>query len=62
VRDAYEAAKPGALLDRVFRQALGVGKRVRSETAIGESPARSPRPRARLPHRSSATSVAGVSC
>ena len=39
VRDAYEAAQPGALLDRVFRQALGVGKRVRSETAIGESPA-----------------------
>jgi glutamyl-tRNA reductase len=39
VRDAYEAARPGALLDRVFRQALGVGKRVRSETAIGESPA-----------------------
>ena len=27
------------LLDRVFRQALGVGKRVRTETAIGESPA-----------------------
>jgi glutamyl-tRNA reductase len=39
VRDAYEAAKPGALLDRVFRQALGVGKRVRNDTAIGESPA-----------------------
>jgi glutamyl-tRNA reductase len=39
VRDAYEAAHPGPLLDRVFRQALGVGKRVRSETAIGESPA-----------------------
>ena len=39
VRDAYEAADPGALLDRVFRQALAVGKRVRSETAIGESPA-----------------------
>jgi glutamyl-tRNA reductase len=39
VRTAYEAARPGALLDRVFRQALGVGKRVRSETAIGESPA-----------------------
>jgi glutamyl-tRNA reductase len=39
VRTAYEAAQPGALLDRVFRQALGVGKRVRSETAIGESPA-----------------------
>jgi glutamyl-tRNA reductase len=27
------------VLDRVFRQALGVGKRVRTETAIGESPA-----------------------
>ena len=39
VRSAYEAATPGALLDRVFRQALGVGKRVRTETAIGESPA-----------------------
>src|SRR5207253_6416596 len=39
VRDAFEAAQPGALLDRVFRQALAVGKRVRTETAIGESPA-----------------------
>jgi glutamyl-tRNA reductase len=39
VRAAYEAAQPGALLDRVFRQALGVGKRVRNDTAIGESPA-----------------------
>ena len=39
VREAYEAARPGALLDRVFRQALQVGKRVRTDTAIGESPA-----------------------
>ncbi len=39
VRDAYEAAVPGAVLDRLFRQALQVGKRVRTETAIGESPA-----------------------
>jgi glutamyl-tRNA reductase len=39
VKAAYEAVEPGPLLDRVFRQALGVGKRVRSETAIGESPA-----------------------
>src|SRR5207249_11819014 len=39
VRDAYEAVEPGALLDRVFRQALAVGKRVRTDTAIGESPA-----------------------
>jgi glutamyl-tRNA reductase len=39
VRDAYEAVETGQLLDRVFRQALAVGKRVRSETAIGESPA-----------------------
>jgi glutamyl-tRNA reductase len=39
VRAAYEAVSPGPLLDRVFRQALAVGKRVRTETAIGESPA-----------------------
>jgi glutamyl-tRNA reductase len=39
VRDAYEAVTPGAVLDRVFRQALAVGKRVRTQTAIGESPA-----------------------
>jgi glutamyl-tRNA reductase len=39
VRDAFEAVDTGPLLDRVFRQALAVGKRVRSETAIGESPA-----------------------
>jgi glutamyl-tRNA reductase len=39
VRDAYEAVAPGPVLDRAFRQALGVGKRVRTETAIGESPA-----------------------
>jgi glutamyl-tRNA reductase len=39
VRAAYEAASPGPVLDHVFRQALQVGKRVRSETAIGESPA-----------------------
>jgi glutamyl-tRNA reductase len=39
VRQAFEAVDPGPLLDRVFRQALAVGKRVRTETAIGESPA-----------------------
>jgi glutamyl-tRNA reductase len=39
VRTAFEQATPGPLLDRVFRQALQVGKRVRTETAIGESPA-----------------------
>lgn len=39
VRDAFESVAPGPLLDRVFRQALAVGKRVRTETAIGESPA-----------------------
>jgi glutamyl-tRNA reductase len=38
VRDAYEAGTPGPLLDHVFRQALHVGKRVRHETAIAESP------------------------
>lgn len=38
VRAAYEAGSTGPLLDRAFRQALHVGKRVRHETAIGESP------------------------
>jgi glutamyl-tRNA reductase len=42
VRAAYHAAAPGALLDRVFRQALQLGKRVRSETAIAEAPASVP--------------------
>ncbi len=42
VRAAFDAASPGPLLDRVFRQALQLGKRVRSETAIGESPASVP--------------------
>ncbi len=42
VRAAYHAAAPGPLLDRVFRQALQLGKRVRTETAIGESPASVP--------------------
>jgi glutamyl-tRNA reductase len=39
VRAAYEAGSPGQLLDRVFRQALHVGRKVRAQTAIGESPA-----------------------
>jgi glutamyl-tRNA reductase len=39
VRAAYESVEPGPLVDHVFRQALAVGKRVRTETAIGESPA-----------------------
>ena len=42
VKAAYEAAEPGPLLDKLFRQALQVGKRVRTETAIGESPASVP--------------------
>jgi len=42
VRAAYHAAAPGPLLDRVFRQALQLGKRVRTETAIGEAPASVP--------------------
>jgi glutamyl-tRNA reductase len=39
VRGAYEAGTPGRLLDRVFRQALHAGRKVRVQTAIGESPA-----------------------
>jgi len=42
VRAAFDAASPGPILDRVFRQALQLGKRVRTETAIGESPASVP--------------------
>ena len=43
VREAYHAARDvrtvGPILHRLFRQALRVGKRVRTETAIGENPA-----------------------
>ena len=43
VRDAYELARgantAGPVLHRLFRQALRVGRRVRTETAIGENPA-----------------------
>jgi glutamyl-tRNA reductase len=39
VRAAYEAGASGPFLDRLFRQALHAGKKVRSETAIGENPA-----------------------
>jgi glutamyl-tRNA reductase len=43
VRAAYQAARAtgaaGPVLHHLFRQALHVGKRVRSETGIGESPA-----------------------
>jgi glutamyl-tRNA reductase len=39
VRDAYEAGAAGPMLGRLFRQALHVGRKVRAETAIAESPA-----------------------
>ncbi|MGH3037281.1 MAG: glutamyl-tRNA reductase [Gaiellaceae bacterium] len=43
VRESYHAAREantaGPILHRLFRQALRVGKRVRTETAIGENPA-----------------------
>ena len=42
VRSAFEAGSPGPFLDRLFRQALHTGRRVRYETAIGESPASVP--------------------
>ena len=38
VRAAYEAGVTGPVLDRLFRQALYAGKKVRAETAISESP------------------------
>ena len=39
VRTAHQAGTPGPLLDRVFRHALHAGRKVRAQTAIGESPA-----------------------
>jgi len=39
VRAAYDAGTPGLVLDKVFRQALHAGRKVRAQTAIGESPA-----------------------
>jgi len=38
VRTAYEGGAAGPVLDHVFRQAISVGKKVRTETAIAESP------------------------
>ena len=42
VRAAYEHGATGPFLDRLFRQALHVGRRVRIETGIAESPASVP--------------------
>ena len=39
VKAAYELGTTAMLLDRVFRQALHAGRKVRAQTAIGESPA-----------------------
>ena len=39
VRVAHELGTTGPLLDRVFRQALHSGRKVRAQTAIGHSPA-----------------------
>jgi glutamyl-tRNA reductase len=39
VRAAFEEGATGPVLDRLFRQALHAGKKVRAETAIAESPA-----------------------
>ncbi len=39
VRVAHELGTSGLVLDRVFRSALHAGRKVRTQTAIGESPA-----------------------
>jgi glutamyl-tRNA reductase len=39
VRAAFDAGTTGRVLDRLFREALHAGRKARSETAIGESPA-----------------------
>jgi glutamyl-tRNA reductase len=42
VRAAHAAGATGPFLDRLFRQAIQAGRRVRVETSIGESPASVP--------------------
>ncbi|MGB2954316.1 MAG: glutamyl-tRNA reductase [Gaiellaceae bacterium] len=39
VRTAYALGAPGPLLDRLFREALRVGRKVRAQTALGDSAA-----------------------
>ena len=39
VRAAHDGGATGPLLDRLFRQALQAGRKARTQTAIGESPA-----------------------
>jgi glutamyl-tRNA reductase len=39
VRAAYDGGAAGPVLDRLFRQALHAGRKARTQTAIGESPA-----------------------
>ncbi|HEX6700745.1 MAG TPA: glutamyl-tRNA reductase [Gaiellaceae bacterium] len=39
VKTAFEVGATGSFLDRLFRQALHAGRRARTQTAIGESPA-----------------------
>jgi glutamyl-tRNA reductase len=39
VRTAFEAGATGPFLDRLFRQGLHAGRKARTQTAIGESPA-----------------------
>ena len=39
VRGAYDGGAAGPVLDRLFRQALHAGRKARTQTAIGESPA-----------------------
>jgi glutamyl-tRNA reductase len=39
VRTAYELGATGPFLDRLFREALHAGRKARTQTAIGESPA-----------------------
>jgi len=42
LRSSYEARSPGQILDRLFRDALRTGRRVRTETKISERPASVP--------------------
>jgi glutamyl-tRNA reductase len=51
LRAAHEAGTAGPILDRLFREALRAGRRVRVETTIGQNPASVPSAAAALAQR-----------
>ena len=62
VRTAFEAGTTGAILDRLFRQALYAGRKARTDPRSASRRRPSPLPRRRLRSRSSATCADAGSC